>query len=782
MDRFKQLDATNSSIGTLLDDDEEVISIQASVGLYDGKDKALHHTAGTIYLTSHRLIYVDDALPHRYSCHLQLALIKATEHYTGFFKSSPKVTLFLADALADASTSASSNGPLESMSSSSPLLLPDQHLTAAGASSLHQIGEAARQKSATPSSRKLGDWRASVQAFDTGSDQSQLQPPWICRICGFSNRSSSGGRAETCQLCGVASGLNNSPSQPAPLTSAATHHATVSASPAPAARSAGDTGVPCPVCTFVNHPSMVVCELCEAALGTHFPLTQPQQKQKQRTNDSATAASSSSTSPSPSPSPKPSPSTNPTERHAEGSLPARSPAPATPQYPWSVTLPLRAEGSSGRSPAGVSAPLRIATAADHVRLSFRKGGDKEWYEHIKSTLKAKAWVASTSSSFLSGSAASNIAINGEVPRTSAATTSTTWRANGRSAAATATTDIDGRAAAMRKAGIEGILRAADDTAREQHAGMADALKDLEALMHKAKQMVRLAETLNEKLVRQEAQQQQQSKGEEISVEGQVVTQSSEAATLIRSSLVRLGLPAPAVTEDMAKDEMEYHMELARELAGLLLGTSSEGGSSTNGAARSGPKATTGLMGSGTVLRKGTASAPTSTISTCASATKHQQQHQRQQGLGLVNLDEVWCLWNRARGVALVSPLVLRTVTRFLPQITSPPIALRTFRSGLCVLHTPYYSLEAFEARLLCALKADTVPRDEAEPRDADSLPWGTGRTSVEIARMEDVPILLATEMIELVEATTGTVARDDGAKEGTRWYPNFISPGSAIAG
>ena len=97
MDRFKPLDVTNSSIGTVLFHDEEVISIQAGVGLYDGKDKALHQASGTIYLTSHRLIYVDDALPHRYSCYLELDYVKATEYYAGFLKSSPKVTLFLAE-------------------------------------------------------------------------------------------------------------------------------------------------------------------------------------------------------------------------------------------------------------------------------------------------------------------------------------------------------------------------------------------------------------------------------------------------------------------------------------------------------------------------------------------------------------------------------------------------------------------------------------------------------------------------------------------------------------
>lgn len=296
--------------------------------------------------------------------------------------------------------------------------------------------------------------------------------------------------------------------------------------------------------------------------------------------------------------------------------------------------------------------------------------------------------------------------------------------------------------AIRKAGIDGILNATDTSNRAQNEGMVDALKDLEALMQKAKQMVDLAETLNSKLASQESQKQQLG----TSIEGQVVTESSEAATLIRSSLVRLGLPAPAVTEDMAKDEMEYHVELARELAQILLG------SGDSGRLRS-----QGLMGRGTVLRKGQTTAP----QYLASDLEH--------GRGLVSLDEAWCVWNRARGVALVPPRTLRTVATFLSQVTSPPIAFRQFRSGLCVLHTPHFSERAFEARLLKALS-----QQNPEAMDDESALWGSGKTSVEIAGAEDAPILLVTEMIETIEKTSGSIARDDGAKGGTRWYPNMF--------
>jgi len=83
--------------------------------------------------------------------------------------------------------------------------------------------------------------------------------------------------------------------------------------------------------------------------------------------------------------------------------------------------------------------------------------------------------------------------------------------------------------------------------------------------------------------------------------------SNEEATLIRSSLVQLGLPSPAVTQDMVRDEQKYTESLAKELGRLLTGD----------ARSSGHRA--GLMVG-------------------------------ENGRGVIALDEVWGLWMRARGV------------------------------------------------------------------------------------------------------------------------------------
>lgn len=78
-------------------------------------------------------------------------------------------------------------------------------------------------------------------------------------------------------------------------------------------------------------------------------------------------------------------------------------------------------------------------------------------------------------------------------------------------------------------------------------------------------------------------------------------------TIIRSSLLKLGLPTPAITSDMMENDESYEIELCKELAGLL---------------------TRDLDGNDTsILKDGKVG-----------------------GRGIVSLDQVWCIWNRARGV------------------------------------------------------------------------------------------------------------------------------------
>lgn len=151
--------------------------------------------------------------------------------------------------------------------------------------------------------------------------------------------------------------------------------------------------------------------------------------------------------------------------------------------------------------------------------------------------------------------------------------------------------------------LDGILQNVDEDARAADLTLHSALRDLEALMAKAKDMVELTSSLNAKLTAQEEQRTRLR-----SLRPELVAASPEEpeeATFIRSSLSQLGLQEVAVTQDMVKDEKEWMEQLAKELGSVLNGTRNDKGVEQEGLMR-----------------------------------------QR----GIVGLDEIWGGWNRARGV------------------------------------------------------------------------------------------------------------------------------------
>ena len=90
-------------------------------------------------------------------------------------------------------------------------------------------------------------------------------------------------------------------------------------------------------------------------------------------------------------------------------------------------------------------------------------------------------------------------------------------------------------------------------------------------------------------------------------DGSTSTQTDEngqANNVVKRSLASLGLDTLAVTLDMMHDEETYHRQLAKELATVLLGTSKG----------------LPIMEDGQTMK------------------------------GLISLVDIWCLWNRARGV------------------------------------------------------------------------------------------------------------------------------------
>lgn len=154
---------------------------------------------------------------------------------------------------------------------------------------------------------------------------------------------------------------------------------------------------------------------------------------------------------------------------------------------------------------------------------------------------------------------------------------------------------------------DAILQEVQTAAAATQTNMEDALQDLETLQIQAREMVRYAAELNERLTALSAPPPpSQSPGAATGAAGSAAVEP-ETATFIRSSLAQLGLQMPnaPVTLDMMRDERRWHEELARELAGVL-----------QGAPGRGRPADAGMM----------------------------------RRRGVVGLDEVWGGWNRARGV------------------------------------------------------------------------------------------------------------------------------------
>ncbi|KAF8884471.1 hypothetical protein BD779DRAFT_1612113 [Infundibulicybe gibba] len=320
-----------------------------------------------------------------------------------------------------------------------------------------------------------------------------------------------------------------------------------------------------------------------------------------------------------------------------------------------------------------------------MKISFRKGGDKTFYAALKRALKSKVWENKDQGN----------SVGVKTDSVTSTTVSREMNTAGRS-------------------GITGILRTVESNVQDRQSDMKDSLQDLEALMIKAKDMVRLAADLNERLTASTTSSTTSGPSSSTTTWDSTTTLNPstepEEATFIRSSLSQLGLQMAntPVTIDMMQDENKWINELALELGRVLQGTNS-------------PTGTGGMM----------------------------------KRRGIIAYDEVWGGWNRARGVGAPHS-ALHIPSRGPPHSGThdPPIRSRTFKSGLMVLHTPRYTHAAFSARL------------------SGFLTMSGPKTTMEVAMEEDITLGLSKEMIEAVEMMA-CLANNGGMGE-LRWYANLF--------
>ncbi|KAJ9103842.1 hypothetical protein QFC21_002304 [Naganishia friedmannii] len=566
--------------------------------------------------------------------HLQIHLstIRQTEHYAGFFRSSPKITLYLgAPPPAGESELAGTNG----------------------------------------GGRIAG----------TGAGLEELEGGWTCLVCGFQNEpttsclitATAGGRPGIgkCKLCGVprpalaasSSSSYGGPGNTSKITAAAAAPSSSRTNNTAIPSAAGDPPPPvpvpgktkgqnqaCPRCTFLNNPHLPHCEIC----GARLP---------------AAARPSSPSSPSPS---------------------SATPAPAPPP------------------------PTEL------IRLSFRKGGDKDLYKRLKTVLARRMWECPAG-----GGQSGQTRVGGAAGEGERAGTAPTSRGIG-------------------TAGIDGILATIDSENRAKTSHVQDAFEDLEALMLRAGEMVKLVQSLTAKL------SSSSSSASATSPTTDAGREEAETRTFLHSSLVQLGLPVPAITNENNnnnnnRDEQAYLDALADELGGLL--TREEGGG--------------GLMVGA-------------------------------QGRGLVGMDEAWVIWNRARGVSLVAPKTMAKVVPLLPRHTRAPCTVRKLRflSGLEVLHTPVYSPEVFARRVRGRLDSVVVVVGDEASRGSSGGAGEPYTTTLDIALTEALSVALTSEMMRfIIQIPDCGLVTDDGGGAGgggleggggdgpvgERWYRDLMT-------
>ncbi|GJP67558.1 hypothetical protein CLOP_g24363 [Closterium sp. NIES-67] len=261
------------------------------------------------------------------------------------------------------------------------------------------------------------------------------------------------------------------------------------------------------------------------------------------------------------------------------------------------------------------------------------------------------------------------------------------------------------------AGVGGILRREAEQKQATDRSLQEAFADLNALMAKASEMVKLAERMRQKV----QQQQQQQQGGSTASGEMAPSPSSSSSSAVASSeelldlLLQMGIESPVTKETAGA---LYHRQLSRELADFI----------------------------GPVLEKTG---------------------------GTMLLVDVYCIFNRARGTELISPDDLLKACSLWSSFNSgaasltlpSPAILRRFDSGILVVQLKTHSDEHVTRKI-----QEMVSTNEA-------LRFGV--SIADVAQALGVSPAVAKEELLAAEGK-GLLCRDDAA-DGLRFFQNFFA-------
>ncbi|KAF5026897.1 hypothetical protein F66182_927 [Fusarium sp. NRRL 66182] len=463
---LKHIDLTTALRPSYLPD-EVLLFVQDNVGLYEGKFKLPNHQNGQVYLTSHRICYVDKQEPRTNSAALNLKDVERYEFYAGFLKSSAKVTLF-----------------------PKPPKRSSHHSRAISTTSNSQ-----RNIPGSPAISEAG-YRPPTEPPAVTS------ATWVCTICSFSNPVPSNfdpasANAHTplppCLACGIKpslshvlkaaiSGASNRPAPSPALTSPLPirpghsgarplsenlDQTPISSLPDASNASNSSASFHCPRCTFSNHPSLMTCEMCGGPLVSRNIPSPIQQSS------------------------------------ASDTIRTDSPGP--------VLDPSKSNKDRGDPP-------------ECVKISFRKGGEKIFYERLKGSMTQRKWL-----------------LRDAPPAPSS-------RATDEGTSESASGAPGGRSKGV---GIAGLEQLGLNMRKNNELLIGSAFEDLEALMSSAKEVIALAERFSR----------QTNNGQG--------NASAEENAILAESASQLGLITTKDIVGGGGSESLYLSELARNLAEFL---------------------------------------------------------------------------------------------------------------------------------------------------------------------------------------------------------------------
>ena len=184
-----------------------------------------------------------------------------------------------------------------------------------------------------------------------------------------------------------------------------------------------DASFQCPRCTFHNHPSLMACEMCGAPLVSR-------------------------------------------------DLPAE----------LTQSFQLRTESPG---PALAAASLPSTDVMECIKVSFRGGGEKMFYERLKGSIAQRKWLLHNAPPIPSFNGRSSSGLRERAERTPSHSQSSS----------TGTVPVEPQPRTVKAAGIAGLEKRGMEMRKNNEIVIGGAFEDLEALMASAKQIVALAEQL-----------------------------------------------------------------------------------------------------------------------------------------------------------------------------------------------------------------------------------------------------------------------------------------------